>query len=147
MKCKKNKCSCGSGLNKDKCCHGPSSHDFECNDCGQSFSSRIKHVIEIGNSSRRAKLQRVELCPDCSEKRVPTTFIPSKLYKYIHFVEIEQKTKTKVYSCRNNNSEIELGIVKWYSSWRQYCFFPSKDTIFNKGCLEDIVDFLEQLKK
>ncbi len=69
-------------------------------------------------------------------------------YKYIKFVEIEKKPKTKVYSCRkNSDTEIELGIVKWFGPWRQYCFYPSDDTIFNAGCLKDIQDFIEQLRK
>ena len=142
---KKKKCSCGSGLKSDSCCHGSSSHDFTCHDCGKDFPSEKKIVVEIGNSSRRAKIKRLSLCSSCSEKRVPTTFLPSKLYKYIHFVEIEQKPKTKVYSCRTNSEDYELGKVQWYSPWRSYCFFPTKETIFNKGCLENIQDFMEQL--
>lgn len=142
---KKNKCSCGSGLNPDRCCHGDSVHEFICSDCGETFSSIEKHVIQIGDSSLRAKNKRFNLCRGCSEKRIPTTFLPSMLYKYIHFVETEKKPKTKVYSCRNNKSEIELGVVKWYPSWRQYCLFTVEDVIFNQKCLEDIQDFIGQL--
>ena len=66
-------------------------------------------------------------------------------YEYIHFIEIEQKPKTKVYSCRNNRSGEELGLVKWFPSWRQYCFYPVSDIILSKGCLKDIQNFIEQL--
>ena len=55
-------------------------------------------------------------------------------YEYIHFVEIEQKPRTKVYSCRNNKSKEELGLVKWFPSWRQYCFYPIANIILSKGC-------------
>ena len=79
MRKKSLKCSCGSGLNPDRCCHGNSSHTFTCNDCEEDFSSQVKHVVEIGNSSHRAKNKRLSLCPNCSEKRVPTTFQPGKL--------------------------------------------------------------------
>jgi len=68
-------------------------------------------------------------------------------YKYINFIEIEQKPKTKVYSCRNNKSEEELGIVKWFPSWRQYCFYPTIEIILSKGCLKDIQDFIETIGK
>ncbi len=66
-------------------------------------------------------------------------------YEHIHFIEIEQKPKTKVYSCRNNKSNAELGIVKWFPSWRQYCFYSTTDIILSKGCLKDIQNFIEQL--
>jgi hypothetical protein len=141
----KSKCSCGSGLKPERCCHGPSSHDFDCNDCGKSFPSEKKKVVEIGNSSHRAKRKRISLCQQCSEKRVPTTFIPSKVYKYIHFVEIDSKTKTKVYSCRNSGHDYELGRVQWHVPWRQYCFYPDSGTIFNVGCLLNITHFIDQI--
>jgi len=68
-------------------------------------------------------------------------------YKFIHFVEVEKKPKTEVYSCRNNSTSDELGIVKWYSTWRCYAFFPVfGDLVFNAGCLSDITHFMEQMK-
>lgn len=67
------------------------------------------------------------------------------VYKYISFIEIEQKPKTKVYSCINNKSEIELDIVKWFPSWRQYCFYSIMGAIFSNGCLHDVQDFMDQL--
>ena len=67
-------------------------------------------------------------------------------YKYIIFVEIAKLPKTKIYSCRKNGTEIELGIVKWFGPWRQYCLYTINDVILNKGCLADIEDFIGQLK-
>ncbi|KKM63866.1 hypothetical protein LCGC14_1507120, partial [marine sediment metagenome] len=43
-------------------------------------------------------------------------------FEYIHFVETGRKTKTVVWSCRNNRSNEELGEVRWHSAWRQYCY-------------------------
>ena len=68
-------------------------------------------------------------------------------YKYIHFVKIEDKLKTQVYSCRNNKSDYELGIIKWYPGWRQYCFMPHGQCVFSIGCLEDICAFIKLIKK
>jgi len=66
-------------------------------------------------------------------------------YKYIHFVLIGAKTKTKIWECRNNKEHYALGEVKWYAPWRQYCFLPVDGlTVFNAGCLSDIVDFLSK---
>ena len=67
-------------------------------------------------------------------------------YQYIHFVEVEKKAKTSVWSCRNNRTGGELGRVEWYGPWRQYCFFPEPTTVFNVTCLKDIIDFLRQLR-
>jgi hypothetical protein len=63
-------------------------------------------------------------------------------YTFIHFVLLEHKSKTDVYSVRNNKSNDQLGIIKWYPSWRQYTFLPTVDTVYSIGCLEDIVDFI-----
>ena len=68
-------------------------------------------------------------------------------YKYINFTLIEQKPKTGVYLCRNNTNGGQLGIVKWYPAWRQYCYFPICEAVYSKGCLEDIGSFIMQLDK
>lgn len=68
-------------------------------------------------------------------------------YKFINFILIEQKPKTGVWACVNNSSGDTIGIVKWYPSWRQYCYFPGGSTVYSKGCLEDIIDFMESLRK
>lgn len=70
-----------------------------------------------------------------------------EMYKYIHFVIIEEKPKTKVWSCRNNNSGGELGQVKWHNAWRQYCYFPSGPAVYSVSCLEDINDFIRHISQ
>lgn len=67
------------------------------------------------------------------------------IYKYINFEMIEEKPKTKVWSCRNNKSNDELGIVKWYSGWRGYCYFPTVQAVYSRGCLDDISSFIMQI--
>jgi hypothetical protein len=66
-------------------------------------------------------------------------------YPYIEFEFIERKTKTMVYRCLNKNSGEELGVIKWYPPWRQYCFLTSCLVVLSKGCMEDINDFITQL--
>ena len=65
-------------------------------------------------------------------------------YKYIKFEKIADKPKTSVYICLSKKN-ITLGYVRWNPSWRQYCFFPLGNTLFSKGCLEDINDFITNL--
>lgn len=66
-------------------------------------------------------------------------------YKYINFELLEKREKTSIYICLSNKSRDSLGLIKWYGPWRQYCFFPSPNTIFNRGCNTDINDFITQL--
>jgi len=71
-------------------------------------------------------------------------------YKYIEMNRLEKEDKNKktdVYSVKNIKSQFVIGLIKWYPSWRQYCFFPSNDTLYSLGCLDNIVDFLRKLKR
>lgn len=68
-------------------------------------------------------------------------------YRYIHFVEIAQKRKTQVWECRNNRTDAVLGVVKWYSGWRQYVIWPKRECFFNQSCLADVEHFLNQLNQ
>jgi hypothetical protein len=70
-----------------------------------------------------------------------------KTYQYINFKLIEQKPKTGVYQCRNNKSGVELGLIKWYPAWRQYCYFPTCQAVYSKGCLDDINDFIKEISR
>ena len=67
-------------------------------------------------------------------------------YKYIHFIKIEDKPKTSIWMCHNNNSSVGLGRIKWNSGWRQYCYYPRCEAVYSVGCLEDINHFINQLE-
>ncbi len=68
-------------------------------------------------------------------------------FKYIYFEKVHDGDKTSRWACYNNKSHDLLGDIYWYSSWRQYCFFPSFDTFFSGGCLDDITVFMKDLRK
>jgi hypothetical protein len=65
--------------------------------------------------------------------------------EYLIFNELESKGKTNIYNVISKHDEYSLGIIKWYSSWRQYCFYPEKETVFNKTCLNTIEEFIIEL--
>ncbi len=67
-------------------------------------------------------------------------------FKHIHFKKAKDTRKTSIWGCYNNTSLTLLGGIQWYSSWRQYCFFPSNETVFSGGCLEDITTFMKELR-
>lgn len=46
--------------------------------------------------------------------------------------------KTRIVNVLNRRSRDVLGQIRWYGSWRQYCFFPSEATIFNPTCMARI---------
>ena len=68
--------------------------------------------------------------------------------KYLVFKELPPKPKTKVFAVHSKSNDDCLGFIRWYGSWRQYCFFSvdTYETIWNKDCLADLIKFIEYLK-
>lgn len=65
--------------------------------------------------------------------------------KYLAFRLLGDSGKTQTYSVDSRNPPSygdRLAIIKWYGGWRQYCLFPESETVWNKGCLQDINDFI-----
>ncbi len=65
--------------------------------------------------------------------------------KYMEFDKVGDTGKTEVWQITAKSSGFFLGLIKWYGSWRQYCFFPSSQCIFNVGCMNDIIKFIDIL--
>ena len=63
-------------------------------------------------------------------------------YEYIEFIKVSETEKTTIWSCVNKKSQMELGRVKWFGPWRQYCFLPSGPSVYSTGCLKDIAGFM-----
>ena len=64
--------------------------------------------------------------------------------KFISFSEYDFTGKTWIWQVvtRDGHSNL-LGVVKWFSRWRCYAFFPGVETIFEERCLRDIASFCE----
>ena len=67
---------------------------------------------------------------------------PIHTTKYLEFYHSYSKPKTEVWEIVSVRG-IHLGTIKWYSRWRQYCFFPQGGTVFNSTCMNDIKLFIE----
>jgi len=68
-------------------------------------------------------------------------------YKYFKILTTGMHgKKTHTYRILNKRGEL-LGEIKWYSAWRQYCFYPLGNSIWNIDCLADVQDFLIRLKR
>ena len=65
------------------------------------------------------------------------------------FLVLEQvpddKRKTLVVDVLSRRHGDRLGVVKWYSAWRQYVFTPEPGTLYSAGCLADIETAITEL--
>lgn len=68
-------------------------------------------------------------------------------YGYISFVKIASTNKTSVWDCRNKKNGHHLGVIRWYSACRQYCFFPVSGVgvVLSAGGMLDVVNFMHDL--
>lgn len=65
-------------------------------------------------------------------------------YKFIYF---EQHPSEKdVCVCFNKKENYPLGRVEWDKQWKQFVFSPAPETQFSVGCMQDVIDFIGQLK-
>ncbi len=69
--------------------------------------------------------------------------------EYLTFVNAAQPLghKTKVVEVRSKNTNDALGIIKWWPAWRQYCFFPEEGTVWSIQCMDDVRNFVWNLKQ
>ena len=67
----------------------------------------------------------------------------SKQTKWMRIQCVRDTGKTKVFYVFAENNAV-LGEIRWFGRWRQYSFFPN-NSVFEKQCLQDIVDFLKEL--
>ena len=65
--------------------------------------------------------------------------------KYLSFIVKEHKPKTKVVAVVNKTHKQEIGVIRWYGAWRQYCFYPHPNTIWNTACLNDVNNMITKL--
>jgi hypothetical protein len=65
--------------------------------------------------------------------------------KYLEFKQVPYEGKTKRFEVISKLHGDVLGRISWHGAWRCYVFSPAFETIWNKDCLKDIQDFLQQL--
>jgi hypothetical protein len=59
-----------------------------------------------------------------------------------HEVPVEARMKTKAWAVTSKSQDSILGEIRWYGPWRQYVFYPKRETLFSCGCLKDIAQFI-----
>ena len=65
--------------------------------------------------------------------------------KYLEFSKAGYTGKTEVYDILSKHRRSVLGHIKWYGPWRQYCFWPSPNCVFNPDCMKSICEKIEEL--
>lgn len=51
--------------------------------------------------------------------------------------------KTSRWTVYAVEGDVALGRIEWYGAWRQYVFYPESDCLFNRTCLRDLAQFLD----
>lgn len=67
--------------------------------------------------------------------------------KYLKFVELEKTGLTRRVAVESKHTNIQLGIIKWWSHWRRYCFFPEPNTLWSAECMSQIQNQLSSMMK
>lgn len=76
---------------------------------------------------------------------VPGGCMPQKTkYKYIYF---EKNPHDNTWWCVDTKDDSYIGWVDYYERWKQFCFYPQPATVLSQDCLEDIIDFIKQLRR
>lgn len=69
-----------------------------------------------------------------------------KKYKYITIRQDNGEifAKHPVYRIYNNRSGGQIGIISYYTIWKEYVFSSQEGCVFNNTCLRDVLDFIEK---
>lgn len=80
---------------------------------------------------------------------INTKYEVIKETKYLRFIKLERPPtkKTDIILIDSISHNITLGRIMWHAPWRQYCFFPDNNTLWNVGCMEDVYEVMVILKE
>jgi len=68
--------------------------------------------------------------------------------EFIYFKPIGQNKKTNIWFVMNKTHDYPLGTIKWYGSWRQYCFFTDTgEVILSHRCMNQINEFIRRMNQ
>jgi len=65
--------------------------------------------------------------------------------EYVYFEVAEEKPRTNVYNVISKSEGIVLGIIYWHAPWRQYIFEAYAGMLWSRGCLKQVINFIQKL--
>jgi len=70
-----------------------------------------------------------------------------KTRAYLSFKEVGQSPsgKTRIWGVYAEGDD-QLGEVKWYAPWREYCYFQNSEIVMSSNCLTEVAVFLAKQK-
>lgn len=83
-----------------------------------------------------------------SRKEVDESYLAVPIgtqYLSVNPIGPSKSGKTWMYEVLSESSGVRLGVIKWFGQWRQYCFWPETETIWNNACLSAVADVLKGL--
>lgn len=60
------------------------------------------------------------------------------------FLERSKSGLTSVWEVRSAHTDVLLGYISWYASWRRYTLQAVNSTIYDSVCLKEISEFLDE---
>jgi hypothetical protein len=64
---------------------------------------------------------------------------------YIDFIKSGVFDKRPSWNIHAKKDGKLLGFIYYYKNWKQYIFYPDMDTVWNDGCLKDVINFLAKV--
>ncbi len=68
----------------------------------------------------------------------------SAVSKWVEFNKLgnSDSGKTQLWQVVSSGGTL-LGMIKWFSRWRKYAFYPFDFTVYEQDCLREIANFCE----
>lgn len=63
--------------------------------------------------------------------------------KYIHAKEIYEIKGKPAWAIVNSKSGAEIACIGYYPAWRRYVMFTDAPAVFDSGCLQNIIKFMD----
>jgi hypothetical protein len=62
--------------------------------------------------------------------------------KRLTYRNIRSTGKTSIWDVFSG--DVKLAEIRWYAPWRRYCMYTSQHTIFDRSCLAEVIEFLDE---
>lgn len=100
-----------------------------------------------GNGVTPGATERVNGILGCTKQSGSAKIIMAKTKTFLRFQQVPAPGTTSIYDVLSAAaySQSPLGVIKWRSGWRRYVFLPEVETVFDAGCLTEIVEFINGL--